>query len=142
MAASANGLLAYVPGGERALGRLAWIDREGRAEDVGAPTRVYGVVDLSPDGARLAVHVADVTDYIWLYDFARKEGRKLAVTAAAGWPLWRPDGNALAFLSWSTSYVESALLSQPADGGSPTTLLPSSSGRVMYSDARGRRTGA
>jgi eukaryotic-like serine/threonine-protein kinase len=132
VAASANGLLAYVPGGQRARGRLSWVDREGRVEDVGAPTRVYGVVNLSPDGARLAVHVADVTDYIWLYDLARHEARNLAATGAAGWPVWRPDGGAIAFLSWSASYLEGAIVSQPADGGSPATLQPSGSARLAY----------
>jgi Tol biopolymer transport system component len=122
---SANGVLAYAVGGERALGRLVWVDRDGREEDIGAPTRVYGLIGLSPDGSRLAVHVGDVTDYIWLYDFARKEGRQLATSSAAGWPLWTPDGNSIAFLSWSASYIEGSLSSQPVDGGSSTTLIPS-----------------
>jgi hypothetical protein len=135
VAASANGVLVYVGGGERAHGRLAWIDRDGGEEDIGAPTHIYGLLDLSPDGTRLAAHVADVTDYVWVYDFARREGRKLAVDAPAGWPLWRPDGKALAFRSWSTSYREGEVLSQPIDGGSPTTLLPSSSEHARYPTA-------
>jgi Tol biopolymer transport system component len=132
VAAAANGLVAYVPGADRARGRLAWVDREGNVEDAGAPTQVYGVMDLSPDGARVAVHVADITDYIWLYDFARQEGRKLAVATAAGWPKWAPDGESLAFTSWSTSYLQSALVLQPVSGGSPTTLVPSTPGLAVY----------
>ena len=134
-AASANGVLVYVGGGERAHGRLAWIDRDGGEEDIGAPTHIYGLLDLSPDGTRLAAHVADVTDYVWVYDFARREGRKLAVDAPAGWPLWSPDGKALAFRSWSTTYREGEVLSQPIDGGSPTTLLPSDSEHARYPTA-------
>ena len=84
VAASANGVLVYVGGGERAHGRLAWIDRDGGEEDIGAPTRIYGLLDLSPDGTRLAAHVADVTDYIWVYDFARREGRKLRGRRSGG----------------------------------------------------------
>ena len=49
----------------------SWVDRQGRTELLSAPARLYGVVDLSPNGERLAVHVADVTDYIWVYDIQR-----------------------------------------------------------------------
>jgi Tol biopolymer transport system component len=154
VALSANGLLAYVPGGERALGRLVWIDREGRAEDVAAPTRVYGSVDLSPDDTRLVVHVADVTDYIWLYDFLRKEGRKLTAVGAAGWPLWHRDGKTVLSVSWQSRITEPAIVSQLADGGVQTELLPSSpertriypialspDGQVLATSQTGRRTG-
>src|SRR5262249_58967849 len=67
-AVSPAGLLAFVPAGERALGKLAFVDRKGVTAFLGAPRHIYGVVDLSPNGKRLAVEVADVTDYIWIYD--------------------------------------------------------------------------
>ena len=136
-AVSNNGLIAYVPGGERALGRLAWVDRQGRTEYLPAPTRVYEAVDLSPDGARLAVHVADVTDYIWVYDIMRGEGRKLTAGEHSGWPVWSPDNQTLAFAAWR-SVDQRRLLSRPVDGGGPAKeLLSASSDRsvIAYSSS-------
>lgn len=65
-------------------------------EYLDVPERVYGVVDLAPDGGRVAVHVADVNDYIWIWDFARREGRRVAHASPEGWPLWTPNGRQLA----------------------------------------------
>ena len=39
-AASDNGLIAYVPGGDRAIGRLAWVDRRGQTEFLPPPARL------------------------------------------------------------------------------------------------------
>jgi Tol biopolymer transport system component len=64
------------------------------------PERLYGVLDLAPEGSRLAVQVADVNDYIWIYDFRRQEGRKLPTRNTAGWPVWTPDGKVVSFISW------------------------------------------
>jgi serine/threonine-protein kinase len=91
--ASDNGLIAYVPGGDRAVGRLAWVDRQGRTEILPPPPRVYGVVDLSPTGKRLAVHVGDVTDHIWVYELQRGEGHRLPSVEHSGWPIWSPNGD-------------------------------------------------
>ncbi len=96
VAASENGLLVYVPGGDGCLGRLAWVDRKGGVELLPTPERFYGVVELAPGGRRLAVHVADVTDYVWIYDLRRNEGRRLTADGSAGWPIFSPDGQSLA----------------------------------------------
>jgi Tol biopolymer transport system component len=86
------------------------------------PERVYGVVDLAPGGRRLAVHVADVNDYIWIYEFDRQEGRKLGGSENSGWPVWTPDGQSVTFSSGSPSEgwkVESRI----ADGAPEAELL-------------------
>jgi serine/threonine protein kinase len=121
--ASDNGLIAYAPGGDRAMGRLVWVDRQGRAELLPAPARLYGVVDLSPNGKRVAVHVADVTDYIWVYDIGRGEGRKLTVNENSGWPIWSPDNMTIAFEAWQV-YGRSRVLSRVVDGGPVRELVP------------------
>ncbi len=121
-AASENGLIAYVSGSDRAVGRLVWVDRQGRSEFLPPPARLYGVVDLSPNGERLAVHVADVTDYIWIYDLKRGEGRKLAASEHSGWPVWSPDNASIAFSRWQVQ-ARRGVLTQPADGGSEAREL-------------------
>jgi serine/threonine-protein kinase len=100
VALSDDGRLAYVPGGDVALGRLAWVDRSGRVEPLPVPERLYGVFELSPDGRRIAVHVADVRDHIWVYDLEEGQGRQLPAEGRVGWPCWAPDGRSLAVTAW------------------------------------------
>ena len=98
-AVSDNGVLVFIPGGESALGKIAWVDRQGKEEFLPIKPLVYSVLDLAPDDTRLAVQVADVNDYIWIYDFGRRQGRRLAGTGNNGWPVWTSDGEAIAFSS-------------------------------------------
>jgi len=94
---SDTGTLVYSPGGDAAVGRIARVDRQGKTDLLPVPERVYGVFDLSPDNQRLAVQVADVNDYVWIYDLQRGEGRRLAGTRGNGWPKWNPSGDSIAF---------------------------------------------
>jgi serine/threonine-protein kinase len=130
-AAANDGLIAYVPGGERALGRLAWVDRQGHTEYLTAPSRVYGVVDLSPDGTRLAAHVTDVTDYIWMYDFTRGEGRRLPLEEHSGWPVWSPDSRTLAFAAWRPSNQRRVVSRSPDGGGILREFLSVSGNEIV-----------
>ena len=116
--ATASGpVLAYVPGGERSIGRLAWVDEQGQTEFLNAPDAVYGVVSLSRDDRRLAVHVGDVNDHVWVYDFARREGRRLVVGENSGWPAWSPDGQSLAVRAWADEISASHVVTSRVDGG-------------------------
>jgi serine/threonine-protein kinase len=128
-AASSRGVLAYVPGGERARGRLAWVGRRGGVEYIPADTRVYGTVDLSPDGTRIAAHVADVVDHLWTYDLAQGVGRRLALDEHSGWPVWAPDSRTLAFARWTSA--ERRSVSARTGDAAPVALLPASGRRSV-----------
>ena len=119
---SDNGLLVFASGGDRSIGKLAWVDRIGDIEYLkDAPTLTYGVVDLAPDGRRLAAHVADVSDYIWIYDFDRRTGRRLSATESYGWPRLRPpDGGEVLFTNIQT---HKALLQDIDSGMQPQPVL-------------------
>jgi WD40 repeat protein len=123
-AAVAEGAIAYVPGGNRSLGRLAWVDRQGAVEYLPVPARVYGVLDLAPSGDRLAVHVGDVSDYVWVYDIVRREGRRLAAGEGTGWPIWNRDGPTITHTSRRSSDAVSVVV-QSADGAGDTRRLVS-----------------
>jgi WD40 repeat protein len=139
-ALSANGLLAYIPGGERANGKLAWVDRKGVAEFLEAPQRVYGVVDLSPDGKRLAVEVADVTDYIWIYDIERREGRRLFSSENNRAPAWAPDNIRIAHSS-APRDMPPGLVVRDVDGATaPTQVVKFSSDARWFPDGRALAT--
>jgi serine/threonine-protein kinase len=130
-AAAARQVIAYVPGGERALGRLASVDERGRTEYLNAPAASYGVLDLSDDGRRLAVHVGDVTDHVWVYDLARREGRRLVAGESSGWPVWSPDGLALAFRAWTDDINGSRVVSQRVDGTAPPRVIAGRAERTL-----------
>ena len=49
VAISDNGSVVYVPGDDDAVGKLAWIDRDGNTEFLPVEERVYGALDLAPD---------------------------------------------------------------------------------------------
>jgi len=95
---SANGTLVYAAGGDLGVGRIAVMTKDGQAHPLEMPARIYGVFDLSPDGKRLAIHVSDITDFIWLYDLSRQEGARLTRPGLnCGWPLWSSDGRDVLF---------------------------------------------
>jgi hypothetical protein len=130
---SRNGMMAFAPGGDLSVGKLAWVDRNGKVEYLDAPRRVYGVVELAPDGRRLAVQVADVKDYIWIYDFARREGRRLPGSDHNGWPIWSPDGHRIAAVISQTGKQPNVLSIREAEGGretDPPVNFPDQSSRA------------
>ena len=76
---------------------------------MGAPPRSYDWPQLSPDGRRVAVEVAD---RLWLHDLDR--GTLTRVTLDGGFsisPAWTPDGTRMAFAT------DDGMSWQRADGG-------------------------
>lgn len=124
-------IIAYVAAGELARGRLAWVNERGDTEYLNAPATTYGALDLSDDGRRMAVHVGDVTDYVWIYDFTRREGRRLVVGESGGWPVWGPDGQTLAVRAWPNESADSRVLSLRDDGGGPPREIAGRAARPL-----------
>ncbi len=139
VAFSESGSAAYVPGSDRAIGRLARVDRRGKADLLPAPPAAYGQIDLSPDGTKLAVHVADVSDYVWIWDLERKEGRRLTDSASAGWPVWSPAGDAVLTTTWRPGTPGGNLELRRLGGQEPPRLLWKSG--TGYGPIAGSRVG-
>ena len=91
---SDTGTLVYAPGGDATVGRIARVDRQGRTELLSVPERVYGAFDLSPNDQQIAIQVADVNDYVWIYDLSREEGRRLGQYGRR--PRWNRSGDGIA----------------------------------------------
>jgi WD40 repeat protein len=94
-----------------------------------SPTRLYGVVALAPNAKRLAVHVGDVMDYIWIYDLERREGRRLSISSSAGWPVWGPDSAKIVFSSAGDNGFKALI--QNVDEGGGAQELPHASEVVV-----------
>jgi serine/threonine-protein kinase len=96
---STNGRLAYCPGGDLSVGRIARIDRNHQVKYLDLPEGLLGVFDVSPNEEWLAVGVLDVQPYIQIFDLSRNVGRKLAAAEGRTRPVWSPNGRSIAFYS-------------------------------------------
>ena len=118
---SSNGTLVYVPVGDSAGAyTLAWVDREGAVEPLGAPPRSYYSPRLSPDGQRLAVRIGPPND-IWVFDISRKTLTRLTFEGEDDLPIWTPDGKRV---TWRSARAgRENLFWKLADGSGPPERL-------------------
>ena len=120
---SETGSLVYIPAGA-VTGKLAWVDRRGILESIGAPTRDYiGATRLSPDGKRIVVTIPEGgMHHLWVYDIVRGSLTRLTYGDSDNvGSTWSPDGLRIAFLSrkegkWTT-------VMKSADGGGREEVL-------------------
>ena len=98
---SANGWLAYVPGGATSsMRQLTWVDLKGQAKAASEIRREYlGQASLSPDGLRAAVSFQESTMAVWLLELERGTLTRLTWDAFSHIPVWTPDGRRIAFRS-------------------------------------------
>jgi hypothetical protein len=117
-AVSSNGTLIYMPGGAADFGAprsLAWIDRTGREEPVGAPPRAYFSLRLSPDGTRVVLDVRDQDTDLWVWDIARRALSRLTFEIGPDiFPVWTRDGRAVVYRSAREG--PHSLYRRPSDG--------------------------
>jgi eukaryotic-like serine/threonine-protein kinase len=129
LAMSSAGVMVYVPGGDVAVAGLSWVDRQNRAEFLPIEPGVFGMFDLSDDGRRVAIQVADIKDYIVIYDIEHNTSRRLNTPESAGWPKWSPAGDMLAY----TSFAEGKpyrILVQHIDSDRPPLAVAESTTRL------------
>ncbi len=119
-AVSDTGTLAYVPG-DTTLGRLAWIERDGRVSPVSDSVVSLSDACVSPDGERIAFQDRD--DNLWTLDLRR--GTRIRLTldgeGSNAYPVWSRDGSHVLFGSNRSGDWE--ITSVPAGGGAATRLL-------------------
>ena len=99
---SANGTLAYVPGGpQSAEGKLVWVSRNGAEQPLAAPARAYAQPRLSPDGRRIVVNVMENGEtQLGLYDIARDTLSRFTFEGSLNeYAVWTPDGKKIVFSS-------------------------------------------
>ncbi|HEX8941954.1 MAG TPA: protein kinase [Gemmatimonadaceae bacterium] len=89
-----------------------------------APVATTNLVQLSPDGERLAFIAECGTDQaLWVRSLASGEVRKLPGTAHASYPFWSPDGASLGF------FADNRLKRVDLESGAVRDLAPALNGR-------------
>jgi eukaryotic-like serine/threonine-protein kinase len=94
---SADGTLAYVPGGVGWNSQLVWVDPRGGEVPIGLPIQPYGSFRISPDGRLLAFVQGGATDDIWILDLERGTSRRVTFQGSNSYPVWTPDGARVVF---------------------------------------------
>jgi Tol biopolymer transport system component len=124
--ASRTGTIVFMRGAYNGnLSTLVWVDRDGREEPLGTPTRPYFYPRLSPDGRRVALDVGGPNRDIYVWDIARRVLERLTTDPAEDAVVrWSPDGSKIAYAN--SRYGIPNVFWQPADGsGAPERLRES-----------------
>ncbi len=117
------GALVYVPGDVSGTeSTLVWVNRQGAVESLGAPPRAYAQPRLSPDGRRLAVHITEARQNVWVYDIPRGTLTRLTFEGSNNWAIWTPDGKRLTF-SATRPGAPFNVFWKPADGSGAAEQL-------------------
>jgi eukaryotic-like serine/threonine-protein kinase len=80
---------------------LMWVDRQGSEQPLSAPPRPYANPKISPDGGRIAFHVAGQAggSHVWVLDLARGITTRLTFEQRNMNPVWSADGKRLIYMS-------------------------------------------
>jgi Tol biopolymer transport system component len=102
LAVAGNGTLAYaMPSGTTGGDlELWWVDAEGRSETAVIEKHNYSDLRLSPDGRRVATHLFEDENDVWVWDLVRGDSTRITFEPSEDeTPIWSPDGLSLAYAS-------------------------------------------
>jgi serine/threonine-protein kinase len=121
---AASGSLIYASGlGAVEARTLVWVDRSGKEEPLGVPSRAYVYPRISPDGTRVALDVRDEMRDVWIWDLARKTLTRLTLDPdLTRLPIWT-DANRVVFTVSKDGQSGSSIRMQAADGSAPSQSL-------------------
>ena len=125
---SDNGVLVYKTGDQSAGVRLTWFDIQGRQLSTLGDAANYGDLQLSPDGRRAAVSLADSatgTRDVWTVDLVRELPTRFTFDASEDSnPVWSQNGDRIFFRSVRNNTVH--IYERPSSGSAGETLVLSS----------------
>jgi len=134
-ALSDEGTLAYVPDVEDASRtHLVVVHAAGTATAARVEPRFFSDPRLSPDGTRLAVHLQEDENDIWVADLARGSLMRLSTDKGEDeTPAWSPDGR---FVAWTgtRASVPRGIFKRAADASGGEELLWTTDAHLHVND--------
>ncbi len=129
---SPTGSLIYVTGSpEFYYKKLVWVDRKGGIQSLPVNPRIFERVRCSPDGKRLAIHIAGGNEDIWIYEMQRGTLTRLTAGGDNETPIWTPESNRVTYVR--SVGGTSSLFWRPADGSGTAEVLLTSEHKVWPS---------
>jgi hypothetical protein len=134
---SRTGTLVYIPGaaGNNPRVKLARVTLAGATQTLSHPNREYSDPRISPDGRRIALHLMDQQNDVWVAGtsggaLTRMSFRPLEEET----PAWSPDGAWLAFAGWGDPSTTRQIWRRRVDGRGDEELLWSGTEHVHVTD--------
>ena len=125
--------------------RSAGANRDGTASESNWQTENLGSVQISPDGQRAAVDIADPrigTADVWIYDTARGAPVRLTTDLTnQSQPVWSPDGRRICLIRTPGRWSPKPLREEIGTGAQETLLLEPGSTAVPLSPEDWSRDG-
>jgi len=117
---SANGILLYQNRTASSIAQLVWVDRSGRKLGTLGTPFDQSNPQISPDGRRVALHLADPQSGnvdIWVHETSGGIATRLTSQVAAdAAPIWSPDGSRIAFTSNPQGHPDLYLMNSRGTG--------------------------
>ncbi len=119
---SQTGTLVHLPPGQ-AQGQLVWVDRSGNATPALRTPRQYSDPRLSPDGRRVAAHLQDEENDVWVGELTRGTLTRLTLDRLEDeTPVWSPDGRHVAYAASRAGLIR-GVYRRAADGSGLEELV-------------------
>jgi serine/threonine-protein kinase len=101
---SRNGTLVYISDTAGVTGSpprsLVWVDRQGKEEQLKAPSRTYRYPRVSHDGTRVSLDIQDQNRDVWIWSLAGATLTRLTLDPAQEqYGVWTPDDRRIIFAS-------------------------------------------
>jgi serine/threonine-protein kinase len=97
---SRHGSCVYIPGTSPNQRRLTLVDRTGMPRPLSLPPNNYVNPRFAPSGDRLLFQMGGLRCDIDTYDIARGTTTRLTSENDNHWPVWAPDGQRIAYISY------------------------------------------
>ncbi len=135
---SDQGTLIYVLSSvaSESLAGLHKVSRDGGSTELTGMTREYSDPRLSPDAQRLALHLPDHQDDVWIKDLQRGTLTRLSFGLLEDeTPVWSPDGKWLAYSGWCGASDDSrCVFKRRADGAAEAAVLWKTGAHIHVTD--------